>query len=126
MLRHADATWTSPKVIAMLALIFLCGAAFGSALTRGYIRSHWPTPPSPSPVIERARHVGLGTLKAKLNLTPAQEQAITKILDDYGKFYQNIEDEREDVAQDGSRRILEALSPEQKQRFLEILGRPPR
>ena len=65
--------------------------------------------------------MGLGSLKAKLNLTPAQEQIITKILDDYGKFYQNIEDEREDVAEDGRRRILEALTPDQRTRFNEMI-----
>ncbi|HEX4169398.1 MAG TPA: hypothetical protein VHZ55_28385 [Bryobacteraceae bacterium] len=45
-----------------------------------------------------------------------------KVLDDYGKFYQNIEDEREDVAREGRRQILEALTPEQQKRFNEIIG----
>lgn len=44
-----------------------------------------------------------------------------KILDDYGKFYQNIEDEREDVAEYGRRRILNALTPEQQIRFNEMI-----
>ncbi len=122
MLRHGDVTWSNPKVISTLAIIFLCGAAFGAAITRGYIHSRWTSQVTASPAIERARHVGLGNLKTKLNLTPAQEQQIMKILDDYGKFYQNIEDEREDVAEYGRRRILNALTPEQRARFNEMIA----
>jgi Spy/CpxP family protein refolding chaperone len=77
---------------------------------------------APAPLaIERARHVGLGSLQATLNLTPNQEQVITKILDDYGKYYQNIEDEREDVAEDGKRKILEVLTPKQRERFNQMI-----
>ena len=127
MLRHGDVTWSNPKVISTLAIIFLCGAAFGAVITRGYIHSRWTAQATPSPAIEKARHVGLGNLTASLNLTAAQEQQITKILDDYGKFYQNIEDEREDVAEYGRQRILNALTPEQRVRFNDMItphGRP--
>jgi Spy/CpxP family protein refolding chaperone len=122
VVRQGDVTWSNPKVLTTLALLFLCGVTIGSALTRVYLHSHWPAAVSNTPAIERVRHVGLGDLKQKLNLTPAQEQIITKILDDYGKFYQNIEDEREDVAAVGKQRILEALTPAQQQRFNELIG----
>ena len=121
MLRHADVTWSNPRVLTTLAVIFLCGAAVGAAITRGVLHSHMP-PAHSAAVIEEARHVGLSALKVKLNLTPAQEQVITKILDDYGKYYQNIEDEREDVAAAGKQRILESLTPEQRRRFNELLS----
>jgi len=72
--------------------------------------------------IEAARKVGLERLKAQLNLTPQQEETVTKVLDDYGKYYQNIEDDREDVAAHGKQRILDVLNDEQKKRFNEIFG----
>ena len=122
MLRHGNASWSNPRVLSTLAVIFLCGTAFGAAITRAYIHSRWTAQAASPPAIERARHVGLGNLKTRLNLTPAQEQEITKILDDYGKFYQNIEDEREDVAEYGKRRILNALTPEQRVRFNEMIA----
>ncbi len=122
MLRHRDVTWSNPRVLSTLALIFFCGAAFGAVLAGMYVHSrlalHAPTPSA----IERARHVGLGNLKTQLNLTPTQEQVIMKILDDYGKYYQNIEDEREDVAEDGRRRILNVLTPEQRASFNRMIG----
>ena len=57
-----------------------------------------------------------------MNLSPTQEQQNTKILDDYAKFYQNIEDEREDTAAVGKQQILQTLTPQQRQRFNELLG----
>ncbi len=122
MLRHRDVTWSNPRVLLTLTLVFLCGAAFGVALASSYYRLYRPPQAAVPSAIERARHVGLSNLKLKLNLTPAQEQAIMKILDDYGKFYQNIEDEREDVALDGKKRILEILTPEQRKLFNGIVS----
>ena len=121
MLRHSEVTWSNPKVLATLAIIFLCGAAVGAAVTRGVLHAHLDTP-RPAPAIEQARNVGLEALKTRLNLTPAQEQKINKILDDYAKFYQNIEDEREDTAALGKQQILQTLTPEQQQRFNALLG----
>jgi hypothetical protein len=123
MLRHRDVTWSNPRVLLTLTLIFLCGTAFGVVLAGSYYRSLRPPQAAVPSAIERARHVGLSNLKLKLNLTPSQEQTVMKILDDYGKFYQNIEDEREDVAQDGKKRILEVLTPEQRKLFNEMVGR---
>jgi Spy/CpxP family protein refolding chaperone len=121
MLRHSHVTWSNPRVLTTLAFIFLCGAAVGSVITRGLLHSHIEVTRS-APAIEQARKIGLGALKTELNLTQAQEKVITKILDDYAKFYQNIEEEREDVAAVGKQRILEALTPEQRQRFNALLG----
>jgi hypothetical protein len=59
-------------------------------------------------------------LKAELNLTPDQERVVTKVLDDYAKYYQNIEDERDDVAEHGKQRILDVLRPEQQKKFTKI------
>ncbi|HLH04043.1 MAG TPA: hypothetical protein VKX25_14850 [Bryobacteraceae bacterium] len=121
MLRHSEVTWSNPKVLTTLAVIFLCGVAVGAVITRGVLHAHMD-PPRQAPVIEQARSFGLGVLKEKLNLTPVQEQQITKILDDYAKFYQNIEDEREDTAAVGKQQILQTLTPEQQRRFNQLLG----
>ncbi|MBV9157749.1 MAG: hypothetical protein JO097_15905 [Acidobacteriaceae bacterium] len=119
---HNDAKWSNPKVLAILAVVFLCGAAFGSAVTRGYLHARMSAAPHDQLAIEAARKVGLERLKAQLNLTPQQEETVTKVLDDYGKYYQNIEDDREDVAAHGKQRILDVLNDEQKKRFNEIFG----
>ena len=124
MLRPGDATWSNPKVLSTLLLIFLCGSAVGAVFTRAYLHSRWAHQTTSAAAIDRVRHLGLGSLKATLNLTPAQERVVTKTLDDYGKFYQNIEDEREDTAKVGTQQILEVLTPEQQKRFNQLIGQP--
>jgi hypothetical protein len=37
MLESDEASWSNPKVLLTLLVVFLCGAAFGSVLTRSYI-----------------------------------------------------------------------------------------
>jgi hypothetical protein len=74
--------------------------------------------------MKTAQRVGVGHLKAELNLSAEQEETVMKVLDDYGKYYQNIEDEREDVAEHGKQRILSVLNPQQRKRFLELLRDP--
>jgi hypothetical protein len=122
MMRHNDAGWSNPKVLAIVTVIFLCGAAFGSAVTRQYLHSKL-FPPRQQQAIEVARRVGLSRLKAELNLSPDQEKIVTKELDDYAKYYQNIEEQREDVAELGKQRILDVLNDQQKKRFAEIFNR---
>lgn len=121
MMRHNDAGWSNPKVLAIVAVIFLCGAAVGTAVTRQYLHSR--IFPQRVPV-ELAPNVNLATLKAKLNLTPDQEKIVTKELDDYAKYYQNIEDQREDVAELGKQRIRDVLDDQQKKRF-NAMFKPP-
>jgi uncharacterized membrane protein YciS (DUF1049 family) len=123
MLRHHDAGWSNPKVLTILAVIFACGAALGSAVTSGFLHARLSTPTRRS-TMESAQQVGVQHLKTELQLTPYQEETVMKVLDDYGKYYQNIEDEREDVAEHGKQRILSVLDEHQKRRFLELLKDP--
>ena len=122
MARHNDSGWSNPKVLAIVAVIFLCGAAFGAAVTREYLHSKIYSRRGP---VELAPHVNLARLKAELSLTPDQEKTVTKELDDYAKYYQNIEEQREDVAEHGKQRILDVLNEQQKKRFNEIFNRRP-
>jgi hypothetical protein len=118
-MRQQDAGWANPKILTVLAVIFLCGVACGSAVTRNYLHSKM-FPPRQYQGLDAARHMGLSHLKAELNLTPDQEKVVTKVLDDYAKYYQNIEDERDDVAEHGKQRILDVLTPEQREKFTQI------
>jgi hypothetical protein len=76
--------------------------------------------------IESAGHFGLEKLKTELDLTPEQLQFITQELDDYRKYYQNIEDERLDVAEHGKQRILNRLNDQQKRKFNDLFSPPMR
>jgi hypothetical protein len=124
MLRQNNAGWSNPRVLGILAVVFVCGIACGSALTSAFMH-HRVLPISGAQGIDQASRFGLQRLQQELELTPAQVQVITKELDDYAKYYQNIEDQREDVAQLGTQHIIAVLSPVQKVRFYKLLGINP-
>ncbi len=118
MLQSDEASWSNPKVLVTLVVIFLCGAAFGSVLTRGYIHKKIDE--------KQSIAISLQNLKTELKLTPAQEKIVTKELDDYVKYYQNIQEEREDIAAVGKKRIFDVLTPEQKIRFNQLFDQSSR
>jgi len=127
MHQQREPGWSNPKVLTILALIFLCGSAFGAALTRSYLHRHLPPARDRHEAsIESAGHFGLEKLKAELNLSPEQSQFITQELDDYRKYYQNIEEERLDVAEHGKQRILDRLNDQQKRKFNDLFSSPIR
>ena len=48
---------------------------------------------------------------ADLNLTPAQTEKISLILDDYQHYYQSVQDQEDDIRATGKMRILQELDP---------------
>jgi hypothetical protein len=127
MLSQNEAGWSNPRVLTIFAVIFLCGIAFGSALTRSYLHRHLVSARDRHEAsIESASRFGLARLKTELNLTPEQTLFITQELDDYRKYYQNIEDERLDVAEHGKQRILDRLNEDQKRKFNDLFSAPMR
>lgn len=117
MRQDDDASWSNPKILLVLALIFLCGTAVGSAVTQRIIHSRATR--------SKSMEVQLKDLKSALNLTAKQQQIVNKELDDYAKYYQNIEEERANVARFGKERIFEVLTPEQQKKFNEIFEHLP-
>ena len=124
MLRRRDASWSNPRVLGILAVIFVCGAMCGAVVTHAVLHARMAVRAPQQRTMDAARTFGLKRLRVELNLSPDQEAKITKLLDDYGKYYQNIEDEREDVAEHGRRHILDVLTPEQQKRFNAMFGAP--
>jgi hypothetical protein len=125
MLRTDEDSWANPKVLIIFFVIFLCGAAFGSAVTHTYLHRSFRQPSRQHYGMDAAQHIGLKGLVEVLNLTPEQEKIVMRELDDYAKYYQNIEDERDDVAAHGKKRILDVLTPDQRRKFDAIYGSTP-
>lgn len=106
-IRTSERVWLNPKIITIFMLVFLCGSALGAAFTN-ILLHNWRAPAATN---------SLETLKERLQLTPDQQKVVQQELDDYAKYYQNIEEEREDVAEHGRGRILQILTPEQQKIF---------
>lgn len=113
-----EPTWSHPQVLTILAVVFVLGTAVGVTATHAWMHAHMMHRPAPLAV-------KLKELKSQLNLTAQQESVVTKELDDYAKYYQNIEEERTDVAQHGKQRILRVLTPQQQKRFIDLFEQLP-
>ncbi len=92
----------------------------GAAGMREFV--HRRVPVSNQRVIEAARSVPPNLLATKLNLTPEQKKAVAFQLDEYAKYYQNIEEERSDIARHGVQAIMDCLNEEQRKQFAKMFG----
>ena len=114
------ASWQNPRIVLLLSLVFLCGAVSGALVFRlAYV------PPS-SPKVgaywkEGGREISLQRFKKELNLTQEQANEIESVLDDFVMYYQMLQTQMEDVRSKGKDRIVEALNPEQRQKFERML-----
>lgn len=112
-----DSLWKHPKVLCILLLVFLCGAAAGALAFRVSYRA--------TPVKawrEGAREISLQRFRKELNLTEEQSQEVESVLDDFMKYYQTLQAQMDDVRGDGKERILRILKPEQRERFTRMLS----
>jgi len=83
---------------------------------------HMRVPVSDTRMIEAARSLPPELLSAKLNLSAEQKKAVTGQLDEYAKYYQNIEEEKSDVARHGVQAIMECLNEDQRKQFAKMFG----
>lgn len=123
MFSKEEEGWSNPKVLAILAVVFLCGAAFGAVAVRQYLHNRMPVPGGRE-FVYQGKRLGLEQLKSELQLRPEQALRVELMLDDFAKYYQNIEDQRSDVAAMGKQKILDVLDEGQKRRFEQMLRGP--
>jgi hypothetical protein len=125
MFSKEESGWSNPKVLAILAVVFLCGTAFGAAAMRQYLH-RWMPLQNGHEFVYQGKRLGLEQLKTELHLRPDQALQVELVLDDFAKYYQNIEDQRSAVAATGKDKILDVLDADQKQRFEQMLHGPGR
>src|SRR5678815_4343901 len=103
-------TWSNPKVLTTLLLVFLTGAATGALAMRYGLHERFHAPNTGISQANKAQL--LDRCKKDLNLTPDQAHQMALILDDYAKFYQTLQDQLADVRQSGKSRIMAVLNNE--------------
>jgi Spy/CpxP family protein refolding chaperone len=119
MLAADRASWQNPRILALLLLIFLCGALVGALSMRSSIhaRMHRAAPYWKD---NSAQLFSYDMLKKELNLTPEQSERLKTILDDFVKYHQDLEAQIEDTRATGKNRIRQMLTPEQRQKFEQL------
>jgi Spy/CpxP family protein refolding chaperone len=117
-------SWSNPRVLTVLLLVFLSGGLTG-AISLRFVRARLASraaAPVSSPASWNNKEGFLNRCKKELNLRPEQEQRMSSVLDDYRMYYQNLQEQLDEVRATGKGRILEILDPDQKQKFEKLLG----
>jgi len=114
----------NPKVISTLVVVFLAGAAAGAlAMQLGlHDKLHRTAAAASKPVPLAAKDAVLQRFKTELNLSAAQAQQISSILDDYRHYYQSLQDQLDDVRALGKTRIVQILDDGQRQKFDKMMN----
>ncbi|MBZ5610940.1 MAG: hypothetical protein LAP38_21965 [Acidobacteriia bacterium] len=117
-------SWQNPRILTLLLLIFLCGALAGAITMRAGLHDkmhrsaagYWK---------DGKNEFSYGTLRKELNLTADQSERLKTILDDFVKYHDDLEAQIEDVRATGRNRILQMLTPEQRQKFEQLSHQLP-
>jgi hypothetical protein len=112
---NGRASWSNPRVLATLLLVFVAGAFTGAVGMRVSLRDRLHFSSSGWGKANKAEL--LDRCKKDLDLTPDQAREMAAILDDYATYYQNLQEQLSDVRSSGKSRILALLNDEQKQKF---------
>ena len=112
------ASWQNPRILALLLLIFLCGALAGAITVRTGLHERLHRNASASYWRDsKDAEFSYDHLKKELNLTPDQSERLKTILDDFVKYHDDLEAQIEDVRATGRNRIVQILTPEQRAQF---------
>jgi len=119
MLAADRASWQNPRILTTLVMVFLCGALVGAITMRSGLHdklhrsaaAYWKDGQS---------EFSYDRLKKDLNLTPDQAERLKTILDDFVKYHEDLQAQIEDVRATGRNRILQMLTPDQRQRFEQL------
>lgn len=121
MAAEERATWQNPRIFSTLLLVFLAGATAGAVSMKfglHQILHRSAAPPA-------SKEAVLQKFRTDLNLTPAQTERISLVLDDYRHYYQSVQDQLDDIRATGKMRILQELNPAQREKFQKLMGEIP-
>jgi Spy/CpxP family protein refolding chaperone len=114
------ATWHNPRIFSTLLLVFLAGAAAGAVSMKFGLHQFLHRSAAPA-----SKEAVLQKFRTDLNLTPAQTEKISLILDDYRHYWQSVQDQQDDIRATGKMRILHELDPAQREKFQKMMAEIP-
>jgi Spy/CpxP family protein refolding chaperone len=116
-------SWSNPRVLAVLLLVFVTGTLSGAIAYR-VVRSRMArlSPPTSSSPSWNNKEGFLSRYKKELNLSDEQTAKMAKVLDDYKMYYQNLQEQLEEVRSTGKSEILKILDEAQRQKFEKLVA----
>jgi len=115
-------SWSNPKVLAVLLLVFVSGTLSGAIAFRMVRSKLRPQPPVAAAPSWNNKEGFLNRCKKDLNLTDEQAVKMAKVLDDYKMYYQNLQEQLEEVRSTGKNDILKILDEVQRQKFEKLVA----
>lgn len=112
-------TWQNPRILCVLLLVFLCGAATGALTMRlGFIQvrrdmTYWK---------EEGKEITLDRFRKELGLTSDQARQMEVVLNDFVMYYQTLQQQMVEVKSSGKERILQILDQNQREKFLRMVS----
>jgi hypothetical protein len=112
-------TWQNPRIVCVLLLVFLCGAAAGALTMRlGFTpvrrdMTYWK---------EEGKEITLDRFRKELGLTSDQARQMEVVLNDFVMYYQTLQQQMVEVKSSGKERILQILDQNQREKFLRMVS----
>lgn len=119
-MKSRNADWKNSRVILILSLVFICGAATGAAF---YRLGSQKVAAKQAGISWQASNKAntLRQLKQELSLTPEQVTEIETVLDDFAMYYQMLQSQMDEVLTTGRGRIDQVLDDQQRRKFSKIM-----
>jgi hypothetical protein len=118
MLSDARPAWSNPRILSILALVFLAGVFTGGTAMKYGLHQ---TMHRESGFGKANKEELLSRCKRELNLTDDQTRQVTEIVDNTASYYQTLQDQLTDVKTDSLAKIKALLNDEQKQKFERLV-----
>src|SRR5215471_6673482 len=119
MLNDARPTWPHPRILSILALVFLAGVFTGGTAMKYGLHQ---TMHRESGFGKANKEELLSRCKRELNLTDDQSRQVSDIIDNTASYYQTLQDQLSDVKADSLSKIRALLNDEQKQKFERLVN----
>ena len=122
---YSRISWSNPRVLGTLLLVFLSGLAAGAVSMKLYARR---VAVARVGISNTDKKVMLERFKNDLALDQAQSEKIEIVLDDFMKYVHDLQNQMDETRRHGKEQILRILNEDQRKKFektmAELQGRP--
>lgn len=111
---YSRMTWSHPRVLGILLLVFLSGVGTGALAMKLTARRAAIARSGIGSVDKKA---ALEQFKKDLNLNPAQVEKVEIILDDFMKYVHDLQNQMDETRRYGREQIIRILNEDQRKKF---------
>lgn len=121
MVGTCRSSWSNPRLLIAVFLVFLSGGVVGALVMRFGVHSLKDSTAAAYYTIG-GKKIALEQLAKELDLSPEQTAQLETILDDFVMYVQMLQTQMDEVRANGKVRIMRVLDEKQKAKFEKMLG----